>query len=141
MPPFRFFSRPDRPDVFISYSHSDAATEFARRLAADLNVHGINAWVDVVEIALGESWERSIRHALRHARAVIVLVSQSAAESRWIEIELREAILRRKKIIPVLIEGDPALIEPLRLDGTSTIDARSDYQQAVITLVEMVNRL
>lgn len=77
--------------VFLSYAREDLAT--AERLAAALDAAGISVWWDRRLLA-GQDWSLLIEEKLETARSVVVLWSQSAAESRYVRDEARRAIGR-----------------------------------------------
>ncbi len=69
--------------VFISHSSKDkpAVLELATALAA----HGIDAWVDSWEIALGDDIVARINAGLEAAGAGLLVLSEHTRESRWVE--------------------------------------------------------
>jgi hypothetical protein len=66
--------------VFLSYSRTEEV--FARRLEQDLRSRGIWVWRDVSNINPGSpDWEASIRDAISHAYAVVLIASPSVIQS------------------------------------------------------------
>ena len=88
--------------VFISYSHKNK--EYARKLAAELDKHHIEYWMDD-RIDYGSKWLRVIQEKLEGCQAVIVILSTNAYNSDWVQNEIAFAQQERKEIYPVLLEG------------------------------------
>ena len=55
-------SRPERPDVFISYSRTDEA--FVRRLVTALGEGGLDVWVDWEDIRKSADWRATIERGI-----------------------------------------------------------------------------
>ena len=77
-----------RPDVFLSYSREDQAT--ARRFAEALEREGFSVWWDQT-LHSGEAYDKVTEKALREAKAVVVLWSKAAVDSRWVRAEATQA--------------------------------------------------
>lgn len=88
--------------VFLSYARPDRAQ--ARRVAAALQDAGFTVWWDEL-IEGGASFASTIAEALDKADAVVVMWSQSSAESDWVRDEASQGRDRHRLV-------------PLRLDGT-----------------------
>ncbi len=104
--------------VFISY-HKNSSREYARKLADYLIAHGFDVWIDD-RIDYGNNWEQLIFKAVEQAAAVIVLMTPSSYQSRWVQAERLYAEKNNKPIFPVLLDGD---IFPAYL-GFQTADVR-----------------
>ncbi len=87
--------------IFISYSKKDS--DFAHRLAGDLEAAGFITWLDRQSIRGGKEWRKAIEEGLISADAVVVVLSNSAIESPWVNHEGSLAVGREKHIIPVRI--------------------------------------
>lgn len=72
------------PDIFLSYSRSDAA--FARRFADAFGAAGFAVWWDH-QLTAGDTYDEVTEAALRGARAVVVLWSPVSVTSRWVRSE------------------------------------------------------
>jgi hypothetical protein len=92
------------PDFFISYSRQD--TDVARSLVKELQEKSILGWRDSADIAGGEAVSSAVRDALKRSSVVIVLLSNSALHSEWVQFEIGAAEALDKKIIPVILSGD-----------------------------------
>ena len=88
--------------VFVSYSGKDAA--FARRLVSWLEERGFSVWLDKKTIKGGEDYFRSIANGIKQADAVVPILSPDSVSSPWVVRELKYAMERRKRIVPVFKE-------------------------------------
>ena len=125
----RFAKRlPRARRVFLSYSHE--ANPVANNIATKLRDAGVKVWLDIEQLQLGEPIEAAIRHAIRDADTVIILLPQS--ESPNMEYELKIANEERKRIIPVVVENTPL---PLGLGNLKYVDLRSSPEKGIQELV------
>jgi len=95
---------PAKPDVFISYASSDFA--YASSACGQLEENGFVCWIaprDINRDLL--PYPEAIARAITHARAVVVLVSDTANLSVHIPRELDLALERRLSIVPVLLQN------------------------------------
>jgi hypothetical protein len=103
--------------VFISYSHQDAA--YVAEFAESLQRQGVDAWLDS-EIDYGDAWPDVIEEHLDSSAAVVVVMSDSARDSRWVQNELTRAQRRNLPIFPLLLNGEAWLA----LETTQHVDVR-----------------
>jgi serine/threonine protein kinase len=93
-----------RNQVFISYSHADAAWRdaFVTMLAPAIERRSISLWSDA-NIPVGENWSRQIDQALEMASAGILLVTPSFLSSEFVKsVELPRLLnLARAKGISI----------------------------------------
>jgi hypothetical protein len=89
-------------DVFISYAKGDR--EWAEQVCAQLEEAGIGCWIAPRDIAPGVTWPAAITDAIRQCRAMIVVFSQHANESRQMAREVEVADSRHVPILPVRVE-------------------------------------
>jgi TIR domain len=122
------------PEVFISYAGSDR--DQARRLLSELQNLKVHGWMDQTDLTGGGAVASSIRDALRHANAVVVLLSPTSLKSQWVNFELGAAEALGKIIIPVLIEGD--LDVPELLKAWPWVDARHKAPGEVAREIEQM---
>jgi formylglycine-generating enzyme required for sulfatase activity len=108
--------------VFISYSRHDS--EYVEKLVEKLHTEGFTVWFDK-QTDYGEEWWRTIVRAIRDCGTVIVVMSPASGESRWVEREIIYADNQKKRIFPLLLEGDLDSSETWALFGhTNYVDAR-----------------
>jgi hypothetical protein len=93
-------------DVFISYARGDR--EYAHVLATILKEKGLDVWWDW-DLVGGVDFREAIHAALKSARKVIVLWSQSSVSSHFVMDEAGHA-MREGKLIPIIIDdSEPPL--------------------------------
>ncbi len=59
-------------DVFISYGREPDVVLFVKQLKKDLEINGINVWVDTDDIPLGTDWRAEITTGVDSCRCVNV---------------------------------------------------------------------
>jgi TolB-like protein len=103
------------PDIFLSYSHDDEQT--AKRFAESFEREGLSVWWDAT-IRSGEAFDAAIENALKGAKAVVVLWSKAAVQSRWVRSEATLAD-RNRTLVPAMIEPCE---RPIMFELTKTAD-------------------
>ncbi len=116
----------ENPKVFFSYSRADSV--FVLRLAKDLRSEGVDLWIDQLDIAAGERWDRAIEDALGAAPCLLVVLSPASVASNNVMDEVSLAFDERKKIVPVLARECTI---PFRLRRLQHIDFTADYDGAL----------
>jgi TPR repeat protein len=91
--------RPMAP-IFISYAREDRGR--ASALATILENRGWEVWWDH-KIPLGSSFDEVIDDALKGARCVLVLWTESSVRSRWVKAEA-QAALDQGALVPLLLD-------------------------------------
>jgi molecular chaperone DnaK len=120
--------------IFISYAHQDGVG-LARRLVADLRAHGFETWWDD-GIQPGSEWEKTIREAIDRSDAMVVLFTEAATYSSYLDAEWHYAHdVRKIPVIPVLAPGFDDDNLPLVLRRIQWADIRADYDFALSRLV------
>ena len=94
-------------DVFISYGHADA--EWVGTLAAYLHRVGFNVFLDVWELAGGDSVTGRLEEGLKATTHGILVVSPFSLSRPWVREEyqvlLRQAVENpARRLIPVLYQ-------------------------------------
>jgi hypothetical protein len=89
-------------DVYISYSHVDKAA--ADAACATLERAGIRCWIAPRDITPGDEWSAAIIKAIDQGRAMVLIFSQNANNSRQIRREVERAITVGIPLVPVRIE-------------------------------------
>jgi hypothetical protein len=105
------------PKIFISHSWND--NEISRKLAQYLKRDGADIWIDYARIEGGDKLPKRIGNALKWCDALLLLWSQAAADSYWVEEEWTNALALRKRIIPCIldkVELPPILSNRLYID-------------------------
>jgi len=101
------------PKIFISHSWDNKP--LVRRLEAELKAAGAEVWVDHAGVRGGDNLPKEISAALAWCNTVVLVWSQSAAQSHWVELEWTNAIALRKLVIPCRLDKTvlPALLANL----------------------------
>jgi len=125
------------PYFFMSYSREDAVKQ--RRISKELRERGIDIWVDVENLTPGTpTWEREIEKAIRGSTGIIVLLSPESNNSEWVRREISFGEQHRKRIFPVLIEGDDNTSTPLRLASHQRLDLRRNFEHGLDELADAI---
>ena len=74
---------------FISYSSKDQ--EFADRLYADLQSRGVRCWFAPKDIPIGAKFRDAIDEGIREREKVLLILSEHAVSSSWVEKEVETA--------------------------------------------------
>jgi len=114
--------------VFISHSSHDK--KFVALLAKALNERHVDTWVDDRQIKVGQPIPRRISEGISSSDFFLIVISNAAIQSRWVENELNSAYFqaaqqRTDSILPVLLEPVdlPLLLRALRYaDFTGTFE-------------------
>jgi len=126
--------------IKVCISHSSSDKQFVRGLAVDLSAIGIQPWLDEWEILAGESIVEKVGAGIEDADLMIVVLSQHAIASKWVENEWQakywsEVNERRVAVIPVLLEDCNV---PTLLRTKKYVDFRVDYASALELLVKSI---
>lgn len=137
----QFEHSPRGAKIFISHSSHDKT--FVRGLAVDLAAMGHQPWVDEWEILAGESIPERVGSGIEDADFLIVILSQAAVASKWVEQEWQakywtEAKQRHIQVVPVLISDCTV---PTLLRAKKYVDFRDDYTAALELLAKSIGRL
>jgi hypothetical protein len=123
-------------NVFICYSSHDR--EFARRLAGDLRSNGVRVWIDEGEMRLGDSLIGRIEGGLQEVKHLGVILSRAAAQSEWVQKEVRIAVELEKDgqlyVLPLLYQDCDVpdfLLDRRKVDFRNPLN----YQVGISTLV------
>jgi tetratricopeptide (TPR) repeat protein len=97
-----------RYDVFISYSHKDAAW-VSRNLVPKLQEAGLRVYFDTKDFGPGEPIGPALAEAIERSSHTVAVMTPSYLKSKWGKFELRQSIKcgstnPGRKIIPILRE-------------------------------------
>lgn len=127
------------PLIFICHASRDKP--FVRDLVARLTRDGVDAWVDELEIHIGDSIHQKINDGLRRSDFVAVVLSQASVASKWVQDELSSASSLEKYanrgiiVLPILIEECD--IPPLLLDRRYA-NFKDDFESAYQELIDSI---
>lgn len=119
-----------QPYLFISHSSKDE--EFTEYLAARLAEAGYRCWVDVESIPDGSTWPREIQKAVEECGALVVVMSETARASEWVERETMLAMDLRKPVFITRIDDTPL---PIHLINRQFSDFRKRREPALKKLL------
>jgi len=96
-----------KTSIFLSHNYRDK--EFVRKLALDLECHGIRVWLDEAELKIGDSLIEKIRDGIDNVNYVAVILSPNSIESRWVQKEIDVAMTleingKEVKVLPLMLE-------------------------------------
>lgn len=129
---------PKTATVFISHRSQDSKD--AERLAADLQARGHKVWLDLWEIAVGDSIVQKINEGLEGSVFLVLCFSSQDLLTPWMSREWFSALARqlngeKVKILPVKLSGGqlPAILADFKY-----ADAIEDYDTALRGLVSAI---
>ncbi|MGN2431056.1 toll/interleukin-1 receptor domain-containing protein [Pseudomonas syringae] len=127
--------------VFLSHNHNDK--QFVRKLAKDLDAHGVRVWLDEAEMKIGDSLIAKIRNGIDEVDFFAVILSPSSISAPWVVNELDVAMnlqLKGKaiKILPLMYKECEL---PGFLPGRFYADFRkeADYEKSFELLINSMN--
>lgn len=91
--------------IFISHSHSQIDEPLVRKITIALQNAGLEVWDDEVGIFPGENWAEKVAQALRESEAMVVLLTPSALDSKWVDRDIDYALSEyrfRNRLVTVL---------------------------------------
>ena len=127
-------------DVFISYSSRNQ--DVANAICHVLEEADIRCWMAPRDIPVGSKYASVIKDAIVSSKVFVLIFSEFAAVSPWVESELNMAFSNRKTIIPYKV--DEALVEDydefyVRLNNRHWIDSFPDFHERFNELLQVVS--
>lgn len=92
-------------NIFLSYSRKDLG--LVQQLEQALQAGGHSVWRDVESIRGGEQWPKVIGEGIAANDFFVLVWSQHAAQSHFVEFEWNTALALKKIIIPCLLDDTP----------------------------------
>lgn len=102
-----FFRVLFRYDIFISYARRDGK-DYALKLRDQLKQLDFSCFLDFDELPAGNSLNRTLRRALRRSATLVLVGTERAVVSRYVELEVGEFSGTGRAVIPIDIEGSLA---------------------------------
>lgn len=103
--------------VFVSYSRKDS--DCAQKVLRTLQIAGFPVWQDVVSLKGGDNFVKGIRNGIQDAAVFVVLWSENAQQSEWVNKEIDMALDRHTK--------DDMKIVQIQLDNTAFRNDLSNF--------------
>jgi hypothetical protein len=126
--------------VFLSHSSSDK--DAVRRLAEDLKRAGVDVWLDVAEIKVGDWISRKIEQGLDDTRYLAIWLTKRAIESGWVDTEWRSKFqdeISNNSVVVLPLLADNCEI-PRLLRGKRYADFRISYEAGLAQLLEAIGK-
>jgi len=120
--------------IFFSYSRVDGS-DFALKLAPDLQKQGFDVWIDQEDIRAGTAWDIEIEKALKTCDCLIFIQSEHSVISPNVLDEVYYALDENKKVIPVIIHNSET---PFRIKRLQYVNFINNYEKG---LAELLNNL
>ncbi|WP_431080127.1 toll/interleukin-1 receptor domain-containing protein [Pseudomonas thivervalensis] len=127
--------------VFLSHNHNDKP--FVRRLAKDLDAHGVRVWLDEAEMKVGDSLIAKIRAGIDEVDFFAVILSPNSITAPWVVNELDVAMNlqlggKAIKVLPLMYK---ACELPGFLPGRFYADFRNeaDYERSFKLLIKSMD--
>ena len=89
--------------IFISYSHKDQ--DYVHKLQNALLNKGFNVWIDD-RIDYGKTWPQEIQNNLDNCDAFILVMTEDALDSNWVQNEVTRAQRKDKPVFAILLSGE-----------------------------------
>jgi hypothetical protein len=108
-------------------------------LESELEKAGHEVWLDRSAIQGGAFWQEEIVKAVGKAEVVLLVVSSRSAESPHVERELGLAALKRKRIVPLILDNvDVPDKMDYALGAVERISLGSDFQVGIRRLIHLL---
>jgi TIR domain len=120
-------------DAFISHSSRNRVR--AQRLESALEAQGLEVWLDDSEIRLGVLLGAELQSSIRGCRALVLLWSQAAAQSRWVNSEWLMALHQDVRVLPCVLDGTPL---PQCLQNSVFLNVQRIDEQVVTRLARAI---
>ncbi|MGO9266744.1 MAG: TIR domain-containing protein [Candidatus Binataceae bacterium] len=98
-------AKTDKPDVFISYASQDAA--IATIVVETLERGGVACWIAPRDVTPGAFYADEIVHAIDAAKAIVLILSNNAADSQHVLREVEHAASRRHPVVSLRVDQAP----------------------------------
>lgn len=93
-----------RYDIFISYARGDGK-DYAIKLRDQLKQLDFSCFLDFDELPPGNSLNNTLKRAIRKSATLVIVGTERAVKSRYVELEVGEFANTGRAIIPIDIEG------------------------------------
>lgn len=115
--------------IFVSYSRRQLY--FAESVALYLQRAGLEVWFDLQKLTPGVEWAAALRDGYSNCSRLILVASQAALQSPYVQAEWEAALQNRREVILVLTE---AVVLPEALLGCPVYDARVHFERTIQSL-------
>jgi len=127
--------------IFISHSLAD--TNFAKKIAKDLELMGHSTYFHEFQIARGKSIVEQISHAIENADFILIVLSENSVGLKWIEQEWEKkykkvSVIEKKYTIPIVIQNCEI---PELFKNIQYADFRDSYQNGLNSMLSAINAI
>jgi hypothetical protein len=124
------------PATSVFLSHSSVDKDFARKLTADLQRHGVEVWIDEAGLLPGDEWRDRLDGAIASVDYVLVVVSPTSVRAKWVRYELQQARRLGIRMVPVMNLSTklPALLADLQVVDMTTGPAYRRGLERIVAL-------
>lgn len=119
--------------TFLSYSRQQYHT--AELLVLNLQSRGISIWFDVQQLEPGTQWQADIQDGLDRSETVLLIASEAALASPYVEREWKHALAQNRRVIVALVER---VRLPPDLRHAPVVDCRGNLDACVALLCEAI---
>jgi hypothetical protein len=124
--------------LFISHTHEDA--DAAARIVSYLEGRGIPCWISSRDIPPRAIYADAITEAMQGSSGCVVLITETANQSKAMKRELELASHFDKPFIPILVDGsEPGAGLDYYLRNTQWVDYARDGESALDRIVAPVH--
>lgn len=123
------------PNIFISHSTRD--NEKTNQITEILQKAEFDVWVDFHSIRDGARWVKEIETGIDGCDAVVVVWSESAKQSEWVEKECLYALDAKKPMFIALVENTRLRLYVINIQFT---DCTKNIADGMTDLIEAIQR-
>lgn len=109
------------PDCFISYASQDE--KLAHFIHDEIKGHGLEVFMAAASLRPGQQWSKMIKNNLKNSKWVILLASQAACGSAYVQQELGMALGDAKRVVPIVWDIAPSQL-PGWVNQSHALDLR-----------------
>jgi tetratricopeptide (TPR) repeat protein len=126
--------------VFVSYATADRKQ--ALSVCEAIERRGTLCWISTRDVEPGDNYQEAIVHAIRNARAMVLVFSEAANNSDEIKKELSLASRYHVPVMALRIEDvEPSDAFAYELSTRQWIDAFEGWDKSIDSLVGRIDRL
>lgn len=92
---------PKLPYKSAFISHAGGDKQLSLDLVRKLEERGCKCWISKRDIAPGTQWDREIMQGLRNSEVLILMLTEAANRSDYVEREVKLAFGMRKPVVPI----------------------------------------
>jgi hypothetical protein len=114
------------PTVFISYTSHDK--EFAMKVAQVLESIPVKVLIDEHELNVGDNVKQKVSILIENADYFVFVISKNTIKSEWARKELLDAMKKKKKILPLLLDKEAI---PKELEDIVYADFTESFEKGI----------